>query len=164
MNLDSDGYDSDDCGYDKRSWATPPQWHWLKRWRPAYLAAQKEGKLGKYLNTLARDFFEEWSECKVLFGHTNKENLTPEQLEQLAEAVKQRRHVRIVTQLLTCHVTDIPFPSSGSNSVSGTKTAIVSGQLPGDCRACSPLQVCVRRLVDCRRQLNCSPSATTNRR
>ena len=97
MDLDSDGDDSDDYGYDKRSWATPEQWRWLKRRRPAYLAAQKEGKLGKYLDTLARDFFEEWSECKLLFGHSNKENLTPPELEQLAEAVKKRRHVRTVT-------------------------------------------------------------------
>lgn len=89
---DSDS-DGDDTGYDKCSWATREQWRWLKRKRPEYLAAQKAGKLGKFLESMYHDFFETWSECKLIFGHTNQAILTPQELEQLGEAVKKRRHV-----------------------------------------------------------------------
>lgn len=95
MQLDDDSdSDSDYDGFDKRSWATKVQWRWLKRQRPAYLDAQKAGKLGKFLETMYHEFFEVWPESRQLFGHSNQEILTPEQLDQLAEAVKKRRHVR----------------------------------------------------------------------
>ena len=103
---DSDsGSDAGDTGYDKRSWATREQWRWLKRKRPEYLAAQKAGKLGKFLESMYHEFFEMWSECKLIFGHTNQAILTPQELDQLGEAVKKRRHVSHSSITYIVHLT-----------------------------------------------------------
>ena len=108
-DYDSDsGSDDDSSGYDKRSWATQEQWRWLKRKRPEYLAAQKAGKLGKFLESMYHDFFEIWSECKLIFGHTNQAILTPQELDQLGEAVKKRHHVSHGSFTYIDHLTSFP--------------------------------------------------------
>ena len=80
-------------GHDGRSWTTAEQWTWLMKTRGPYLAAQKARAPGKYLVTMYREFLAEYSECKLLFGHTNEDALGPEERAQLAEAVKKRKKV-----------------------------------------------------------------------
>ena len=80
-------------GHNGRSWTTAEQWAWLMKTRAPYLAAQKARAPGKYLATMYREFLAEFSECKLLFGHTNEDALSPEERAQLAEAVKKRKKV-----------------------------------------------------------------------
>ncbi|KAI0690349.1 hypothetical protein C8T65DRAFT_745875 [Cerioporus squamosus] len=91
MRLEDESGEHLDDDYDRRSWATPEQWRWLKRTRPAYLAAQKGKRLATYLDTLGTEYFEEWSECKLLFGHRDVSLLSEEQKDQLGEAQRVRR-------------------------------------------------------------------------
>ncbi|KAI0685037.1 hypothetical protein C8T65DRAFT_701762 [Cerioporus squamosus] len=93
MDLDEPDYDSEEANWPgaTRTWTTAPQWAWLKQTRGPYLAAKKCGRRGIYLDSMYTDFFEEYSECRLIYGHRDKERLSPEEKEVLAEAVQKRK-------------------------------------------------------------------------
>ncbi|TFK78708.1 hypothetical protein K466DRAFT_606731 [Polyporus arcularius HHB13444] len=100
MDLDDTGYDSEEESWPgpTRTWTTSPQWAWLKRTRPPYLAARKAKRRAVYLEGMYTEYLAEWSECQQIYGHRNEERLSPEEKEVLADAVKKRKK-----QLLVWH-------------------------------------------------------------
>ena len=94
MDLDSpDCDDPEEKTWNCRSWTTREQWAWLKRTRPAYLAARKAGHRAKYMEGMYKAYFGEWSECLSIYGHRDQERLSPEEKDVLAKAVEKRKSV-----------------------------------------------------------------------
>ncbi|KAJ2991575.1 hypothetical protein NUW54_g8155 [Trametes sanguinea] len=70
-------------------WASPAQWEWLTALRPAAQEARLSSRYTPWLNEVCHDWFLKWPERDRLFGEAKE--LTPEQEEAVAKAVKARR-------------------------------------------------------------------------
>ena len=161
MNLDeSDCDDPEEKTWNCHSWTTKEQWAWLKRTRPAYLAARKAGHRAKYMEEMYKEYFKEWSECALIYGHRFQDRLTPEEKDVLAEAVTKRKlvryHISPVVPYLTCSL-------HASNWTCGIKTAIAIVLLAGSFRHCYPKLVLPRRPAACRKLMSSIPRTGTRR-
>ncbi|KAM5540970.1 hypothetical protein V8D89_005281 [Ganoderma adspersum] len=77
--------------YDSRSWAMEAQWTWLwGKWSDV-LRAQKGGRVSMFMALVYHNWFIEWPEIEVVFGHKDESRLTEEEKEKLRKVVADRR-------------------------------------------------------------------------
>ena len=81
--------------YDRRSWTSVEQWHWLYEHYPAYRAAQRVNTRHTFLGGLYHDWFVEWPEIRILHDHGKVKLLSDEEKKLLGKAIIQRKKVRI---------------------------------------------------------------------
>ncbi|KZS99510.1 uncharacterized protein LAESUDRAFT_765448, partial [Laetiporus sulphureus 93-53] len=73
-----------------RHWTTEQEYAFLDNLYLQYLKAQKEGNQDPFFVQVECEWFEEFSECKKLFGH-EVTVLTPEQKTQLGSTISARQ-------------------------------------------------------------------------
>lgn len=77
-------------------WTTEEQGKWFDDRKGSFSMAQKASKVEEYLTEAQSDFFERWPEVEVLFGEgAVVSNLSDEQMEQYAQALKRRKAMRM---------------------------------------------------------------------
>ncbi len=99
LDPEEDDHGDDKWPGPKKTWTSREQWRWLKETRSPYLAAQRGKKLASYLEQMNREWFQLWSECKLLYGHTDRSRLTEEENDALNDSVRKRKEVRYGSHL-----------------------------------------------------------------
>ena len=77
--------------YDRRSWTSVEQWHWLYERYPAYRAAQRVNTRHTFLGGLYHDWFVEWPEIRILHDHGEVKLLSDEEKKLFEEAAAEAR-------------------------------------------------------------------------